>query len=114
VTQDSCYTRVQIGSTTAALTMRWSRTLTHQRPEVVIHVERGWDPVEGPIELKSHAGRRKVPIAAVLRDHLSEHLACTRRRESDLIFGNTPESPFTANMLQRRRIEHGGRLASSG
>jgi hypothetical protein len=37
----------------------------------VIHVERGWDPVAGPIELKSHAGRRKVPIAAVLRDHLA-------------------------------------------
>jgi hypothetical protein len=50
--------------------------------------------VEGPIELKSHAGRRKVPIAAVLRDHLAEQLAHTRRQESDLIFGNTPESPF--------------------
>ena len=30
----------------------------------VIRVERGWDPVEGAIELKSHAGRRKVPVAA--------------------------------------------------
>ena len=29
----------------------------------VIRVERGWDPAEGAIELKSHAGRRKVPIA---------------------------------------------------
>jgi hypothetical protein len=33
----------------------------------VIRVERGWDPAEGPIELKSHAGRRRVPTAAVLR-----------------------------------------------
>ena len=39
----------------------------------VIRVERSWDMVEGPIGLKSHAGRRKVPIAAVLRDYLDEH-----------------------------------------
>jgi integrase len=32
----------------------------------VIRVERGWDPAEGAIELKSHAGRRKVPIAATV------------------------------------------------
>jgi integrase len=68
----------------------------------VIHVERGWDPAEGVIDLKPHAGRRKVPIAAVLRDHLAEHLARVNRSGEQLIFGNTPESPFTANMLQRR------------
>jgi integrase len=68
----------------------------------VIRVERGWDPVEGEIALKSHAGRRKVPIPAVLRDHLLDHLARTGRTDSKLIFGNTPESPFTANMVQRR------------
>ncbi len=68
----------------------------------VIHVERGWDTAEGVIELKSRAGRRKVPIAAILRDHLLDHLARTGRADSELIFGNTPESPFTANMLQRR------------
>jgi hypothetical protein len=64
----------------------------------VIRVERGWDPVEGEIALKSHAGRRKVPIAAVLHDQLLDHLARTGRTDSELIFGNTPESPFTANM----------------
>jgi integrase len=68
----------------------------------VISVERGWDPAAGPIELKSRAGRRKVPIAAILRDYLAEHLAYARIRGSDLVFGNTPEIPFTANMLQRR------------
>ena len=36
-------------------------------------MERSWDEVEGPIGLKTQAGRRKVPIAAVLRDHLDEH-----------------------------------------
>ena len=68
----------------------------------VIHVERGWDPAEGEIKLKSHAGRRKVPIAAVLRDHLLDLLARSDRTGPDLIFGRTPGSPFAANMLQRR------------
>ena len=68
----------------------------------VIHVERGWDPAEGAIELKSRAGHREVPIAAILRDYLAEHLARSERRGSDLIFGNTPETSFTPNMLQRR------------
>jgi len=36
----------------------------------VIHVRRGWDMLEGEIEPKSRKGRRKVPIPAVLRDHL--------------------------------------------
>jgi integrase len=39
----------------------------------VIHVERGWDAKEGAIEPKSHTGRRRVPIAAGLRDQLVEH-----------------------------------------
>jgi integrase len=37
-----------------------------------------------------------------LRDHLAEHLARVERTGTDLIFGNTPASPFTANTLQRR------------
>lgn len=40
----------------------------------LLHVRRGWDDVEGEIEPKSRHGRRKVPIAAVLRDHLDQHL----------------------------------------
>lgn len=68
----------------------------------VIRVEWGWDPVEGRIELKSGAGRRRVPIAALLRDYLSEHQARVGRSGAELIFGNTPERPFTPNMLQRR------------
>jgi integrase len=67
----------------------------------VIRVERGWDPVEGAIKLKSHAGRRKVPIAAILRDYLAEHLARIGRQGSDLILGKTAESPFARNTLER-------------
>lgn len=40
----------------------------------VLHVRRGWDMVEGAVAPKSRQGRRKVPIAAVLRDHLDERL----------------------------------------
>jgi integrase len=68
----------------------------------VIRVERGWDPAAGPIALKSSAGRRRVPIAAVLRDYLGEHLAQTKRQGPELVFGLAPTRPFTANMLQRR------------
>lgn len=39
----------------------------------VIRVERAWDVQEGPIEPKSRAARRKVPIPAILRDYLVEH-----------------------------------------
>lgn len=40
----------------------------------VIRVERGWDMLEGEIPPKSRQGRRRVPIAAVLRDHLDQQL----------------------------------------
>ncbi|MGE5746379.1 MAG: hypothetical protein ACM33U_03880, partial [Solirubrobacterales bacterium] len=66
----------------------------------VIHVERGWDDSEGAIELKSHAGRRNVPIPAILRDYLVEH----RMAHPDpvLMFGNGEGRPFTPSNLQRR------------
>ena len=66
----------------------------------VIHVERGWDDSEGEIELKSHAGRRNVPIPAILRDYLVEH----RMAHPDpvLMFGNGEGRPLTPSNLQRR------------
>jgi integrase len=39
----------------------------------VIRVERAWDVQEGPIDPKSRAARRRVPIPAILRDYLVEH-----------------------------------------
>jgi integrase len=39
----------------------------------VIHVRRGWDVVAGEIATKSGKDRR-VPISAILRDYLDEHL----------------------------------------
>jgi integrase len=68
----------------------------------VIRVERGYDAVEGEIELKSGAGRRKVPIPAVLRDYLTEHLARVGRDGSERCFGSTGEAPFDGQKLQAR------------
>jgi len=65
----------------------------------VIRVEQGWDDREGMIELKSQAGRRKVPVAVVLRDHLTEN---RMRRGGGLAFGRTADVPFDAKSLQDR------------
>jgi integrase len=67
----------------------------------VIRVERGWDYHEGAQGLKSNAGRRKVPLAIVLRDPLTDHLLRSGRGGSDLLFGATPEIPFGPEKLQR-------------
>jgi integrase len=67
----------------------------------VICVEHGWDPKSGLIELKSHAGRRKVPVAAVLRDHLVEHRLTTARSEG-LVFGSSQVRPFHPTVLTDR------------
>jgi integrase len=51
----------------------------------VIHVRRGWDAVEGEIAPKSAKGKRTVPIAAVLRGHLTDHWL--RGGTGSLVFG---------------------------
>lgn len=68
----------------------------------VIRVERGWDEKEGVIALKSRAGRRRVPIAPVLRDFLVGHRAMTPRNDGDLAFGRTATLPFYTKSLQER------------
>jgi integrase len=60
----------------------------------VIEVERGWDEREGVIELKSRAGRRKVPISAVLHDHLTEHRIRVHREDEELMFGRTSTDAY--------------------
>jgi integrase len=66
-----------------------------------LRVERSWDPVEGVIDPKSKAGRRIVPIAAVLRDFLDEHRLRTAWVDG-LVFGRSAETPFDARALSRR------------
>jgi integrase len=66
----------------------------------VIRVERAWDVREGEIEPKSRAGRRTVPIAAVLRDELVEHKQ--RRSGSDLVFGRPDGKAFDGSTVDAR------------
>jgi integrase len=60
----------------------------------VIRVERGWDDKEGVIDLKSRQGRRRVPIATVLRDHLTERKVAGTPVGAALVFGRTATVPF--------------------
>jgi integrase len=68
-----------------------------------IRVERGWDDVEGPIEPKSRAGRRTVPIPAVLRRYLAAHELQAKPREG-LVFGRTSGGPFIASNVRMRAL----------
>jgi integrase len=69
----------------------------------VIRVERSYDPKARVFgEPKSSAGRRTVPIAAALRDVLVEHKLRSGRRDDDLMFGRTRETPFDTSRLWRR------------
>ncbi len=69
----------------------------------VIRVERSWDGGEGVVEPKSQWGRRSVPIAAVLREHLAAHALRTGRREG-LVFGRTDAQPFEPVTLRERSL----------
>ncbi len=64
----------------------------------LIHVERNWDSYEGFVALKSKAGKRRVPIAAVLRDHLLDRKLAGAE---GLIFGEG-DKPFQPEGLQHR------------
>lgn len=65
----------------------------------VLRVERSWDVKAGVIDPKSIAGRRKVPIAAVLRDYLVGH----RMAAGDgLVFGRADGTPFATSTISLR------------
>jgi integrase len=70
----------------------------------VIHVERSWDEEAGEIGPKSVKGRRKVPIAGVLRDHLVEHRMRHGHSEG-LIFGKTASDPFYPHTVTKHADE---------
>jgi integrase len=86
----------------------------------LIRVERSWDPKAGPVETKSRAGRRTIPIAAVLRDHLIAH-KLRSGRSAGLVFGRTAERPFMDTSVRaralsawrKRRVERAKQLAEA-
>ena len=67
----------------------------------LIHVERSWDAKEGAVGPKSRAGRRTVPIPAVLRDYLAEHKIRSGRHVG-LVFGTDYAQPFTPSNVRKR------------
>ena len=50
-----------------AMALRWSDV---DLKEGTIHVQRSWDPENGPSDTKNR-NRRKVPIVSLLREHLA-------------------------------------------
>lgn len=66
----------------------------------LIDVRRGWDYVAGEIAPKNGTGR-KVPIPAVLRDYLDEHLLSLDWQEG-LVYGATATRPFTGTPMTDR------------
>lgn len=66
----------------------------------VVNVERSWDQKSGLIAPKSSAGRRRAPIASVLRDYL---LADTQATAADqLVFGRKNGRPFNPTTVAQR------------
>ena len=68
----------------------------------MIRVERSWDPVKGPVDVKTGAGRRAVPMAFVVRRELMAHKARTGRDGPDLVFGRTATEAFFASTIRAR------------
>lgn len=62
----------------------------------LIHVRKGWDQEEGEIEPKSEAGKRTIPLLAILRDYLDEQLLRTGRSGTDRVFGRSADQVFYA------------------
>lgn len=68
----------------------------------LIHVCKGWDQVAGEIEPKSEAGKRTIPILAVLRDQLDEQLLRTGRSGEDRVFGRAARQVFYPSTIDGR------------
>jgi integrase len=68
----------------------------------LIRVEKGWDQVEGEIEPKSEAGKRTIPLLAILRDFLDEQLMRTGRSGADRIFGRSAAQVFYPSTIDGR------------
>jgi integrase len=67
----------------------------------LIRVERSWDPKERVfVTPKSRAGRRTVPLPAILRDYLDEHKL--RTGGEGLVFGRSKTEPFDASVTAGR------------
>ena len=70
----------------------------------LIRVERGWDDKVGPIEPKSRAGRRRVPLARPLRAQLAAHKLRSGGGDEELVFGRRDGRAInTVTLTERAR-----------
>jgi integrase len=81
--------------------LRWSHVDLEAR---VIHVRRGWDNIEGEQDVKTAAGRRRVPIIDALAGELTAHKERTGRDGAGLVFGATATQPFPLETVRRRSL----------
>jgi integrase len=58
--------------------------------------------VRGCDHPKSEASARTIPLLAVLRDYLDEHLLTVGRAGDDLVIGRTPSEAFVASTVRSR------------
>jgi integrase len=68
----------------------------------LVRVEQSWDDKEGPIEPKSRAGRRRVPLPKPLRSQLAAHRLRSRGSEGELVFGCRSEKAIDTTALVHR------------
>lgn len=79
--------------------LRW-RDVDLGRSE--IRVERSWDDREGAQSPKSKAGKRAVPLLAILRDFLDALKLDSGRDGDDLVFGVSATEPFSPTTIRDR------------
>ena len=82
--------------------LRGLRWLNVDFDKGVIRVERSWDPVKRPIDVKTGAGRRAVQMAFVVRRELMAHKQRTKRDRPDLVFGRTATEALFASTVRAR------------
>jgi integrase len=68
----------------------------------LIRVEQSWDDRAGPVEPKSRAGRRRVPMAKPLRAQLAAHRLRSAGGEEELVFARPDGRAIHAEALARR------------
>jgi integrase len=68
----------------------------------LIRIEQAWDDKVGPIEPKSRAGRRRVPLAKPLRAYLAAQRLRSDGIDKDLVFGQAGGRAVNTEALTRR------------
>lgn len=68
----------------------------------LIHIQRSWDPIVGPIEPKSRSGNRRIPLTSTLRRYLLAHHLEQGRPQTGHVFPSKTGRPFDPGTLTLR------------